>query len=233
MRDVGRGERSGFARVNELITRLNAISQGLTFAVTGNRLTYTLREGGTLSNFDTQMRDFIDLGRIIPLKFTNRTGLLGDTSSGYNTRVDIDAWTSGYVDIDDLLASSDLGLQSVMVHFLQERSSTANYARRIGSPTFTLPEFRRVHSLGIGAEEALLRDYFSDPTIRIVNDSPSPTIRRVFRNSRRDLIRRRVSIGRGATRGVDAMSIDVVTRDGVVHTAEAYRRILEEERAGR
>jgi len=230
MRDVGRGEQSGFARLPELIDRLNAISQGLTFSLDGQQLAYEVRTGGTLSNFDQQMMAFIDQDPTIPLRLTNRHGLLGSQAAGFHTQVDVDAWTSGYVDIEDLLASSDLGLQSVLVHFLRERAATSNYARRIGSATFTLPEFRRVHARGIAAEEELLRDYFGDPTIRIVNDSPSPTVRRVFRNSRRDLIRRRVTRGRGEERGVHAMSIEVRTRAGETLTAEEYRRRLEEER---
>ncbi|HEY9695883.1 MAG TPA: DUF4157 domain-containing protein [Trichocoleus sp.] len=226
MRDVGRGEQSGFARLPELIDRLNAMSTGLTFSMSGNELVYEQREGGTLNNFDRQMMAFIDQDRVIPLRLTNRHGLLGNHASGFHDRVDVDAWTSGYVDIDDLLASSNLGLQSVLVHFLRERSATSNYARRIGTTTFTNAEFNRVHSLGIEAEAELLRDFFNDPTIRIVNDSPSPTIRRVFRNSRGDLIRRRVRIGRGDERGVDAMSIDVRTRDGRTLTAEECRGLL-------
>ncbi len=230
-RDVGRGEQSGFARVPELIARMNGLSQGLTFSLVGNRLAYQVRECGTLNNFDQQMMDYIDQETVIPLRFTNRSGLLGNRVSGYNTPVDVDAWTSGYVDIDDLLASTDLGLQSVLVHFLRERAATRNYDRRIGTDTFTNPEFNRVHGLGIAAEEALLRDYFGDATIRIVNDSPSRTIRRVFRNSRGDLIRRRVEHRRGTERGVDAMSIDVRTRAGETLTAEEYRTRLQNERA--
>ncbi len=226
MRDVGRGEQSGFARLPELINRLNDMSQGLTFAHSGNSgdpLTYELKVGGTLSGFDKQMQAFIDQGAVIPLRLTNRRGLLGSHAAGFHTQVDVDAWRSGYVDIDDLLSSSDLGLQSVLVHFLRERSATSNYARRIGTASFTQPEFQRVHGSGIGAEEQLLRDYFGDPTIRIVNDSPSPAIRRVFRNSRHDFIRRRVHLGRGDESGVNAMSIDVVTRDGKTHTPEKCR----------
>lgn len=230
MRDVGRGEQSGFARLPELIARLNGMSQGLTFSMNGSQLAYALRTNGTLSNFDQQMMGFIDQDANIPLRLTNRNGLLGNRIDGYNTQVDVDAWISAYVDMDDLLASNDLGLQSVLVHFLRERGATRNYERRIGTETFTMPEFNRVHALGIEAEAQLLRDYFGDPTIRIVNDSPSTTIRRVFRNSRRDLIRRRVAHGRGADRGVDAMSIDVWTQGRETLTAEEYRQRLENER---
>jgi Domain of unknown function (DUF4157) len=233
MRDVGKGEHSGFARLPELITRLNNMSHGLTYSMNGKYLACQVKTGGTLSLFDTQMKGFIDQESTIPLRLTNRAGLLGNRASGFHDHVDVDAWTSGYVDIDDLLGtSSDLALQTMLAHFLTERGATSNYDRRIGTNTFTLPEFRRVHSLGIGAEEALLRDYFGDPTIKILNDSPTPTIRREFRNKRHDLIRRRVSPGRGAETGVDKMSIEVITRDGKKHTPEEYKRILEDASAG-
>lgn len=232
MRDVGRGEQSGFARVGELIARLNAISTGLDFAVTGGELTYTLRVGGHLSEFDRQMQGFIDQDAVIPLRFTNRHGLLGDRVTGFNDRVFEDAWASGYVDIDDLLASSDLGLQSVLVHFLRERSATRNYARRIGSTSLDtrLPaparEFARAHALGIEAEVAVLRDFFGDPTIRFISEPGVGGIARVYRNSRRDRIRTRVR----SQGGVDAVTIDVLTTDGRVLTPEEYRDLLEAER---
>jgi Domain of unknown function (DUF4157) len=232
MRDVGRGEQSGFARLPELIVRLNAMSQGLTFSITGKELTYEVRVGGTPNGFDQQMMPFIDQAAVIPLRLTNRHGLLGDRVSGFNDRVEEDAWSSGYVDIDDLLASSDLGLQSVLVHFLRERSATSNYARRIGSASLDTSqpgparEFNRAHALGIEAEVQLLRDFFADPSIRLVPGAESGEIFRVYTNSRRDRIRTRVQAGRGAQQGIDAVSIDVVTRDGRTHTAEEYRTIL-------
>jgi hypothetical protein len=231
IRDVGRGEQSGYSRVPELIDRLNAMSPGVLYSLNGRELAYEVAFDTEVTYFDQQLMPFIDEEAVIPLRMTNRHGLLGDRTSGYHTQVSVDAWTSGYVDIDDLLASDDLGLQSVLLHFISERSSTRNYARRIGTDTFTMNEFRRVHAVGTDAEAGLLRDYFGDPTIQLVNDSPSPTIRRVFRNSRGDLIRRRVTIGRGAERGVDAMSIDVRTTADETLTAEEYRQRLEDERA--
>ena len=232
MRDVGRGEQSGFARLPELVTRLNAMSTGLTFSVKGKELAYEIKAGGTLSGFDNQIKAFIDQGVVIPFRLTNRHGLLGDRVSGFNDRVLEDAWSSGYVDIDDLLASSDLGLQSVLVHFLRERSATSTYARRIGSPSLDtnqpapLREFNRAHAQGIQAELQLLRDFFADPTIQIVPGAESGEIFRVYRNSRRDLIRTRVHSGHGAETGVDAVSIEVITRDGKTHTPEEYKGIL-------
>jgi len=244
MRDVGSGDQSGFSRLPELIVRLNAMAQGLTFAtsaggpavhrvrdydgnlVQGNQtveLQCTEQAGKTPSAFEQRIKALIDLPAVLPLRLTNRHGLLGTPATGFHDQVDADAWTSGYVDIDDLLASSDLGLESVLLHFLTERSATPNYSHRIGTATFTNPEFQRVHARGIEAEAQLLQDFFSDPTIHIVNDSPSRTVRRVFRNARRDLIRRIITRGTGDQTGVDASSIDVITHDGTHMTADAYR----------
>jgi hypothetical protein len=237
MRDVGKGEQSGFARVPELVTRLNAMSKGLTFSVADGELKYVAKEGGTLSNFDTQMQGFIDQAAILPLRFTNRHGLLGDKAHGFHDRVLEDAWSSGYVDIDDLLASTDLGLQTVLVHFLQERSSTKNYAQRIGTATLDTDvpehqaEFDKAHAKGIDAEVKVLQDFFGDPTIKFVPGADSGQIARVFRNSRKDTIRTRVREGKGKETGVDAVSIEVVTRDGKVHTPEEYKAILDAARA--
>jgi hypothetical protein len=229
MRDVGRGEQSGFARLPELLARLNALSPSLLYRMEGRELRYERVAGLTPSSFDEQMIALIDQDPVLPLRLTNRHGLLGDRVAGFHDAVDGDAFTSGYVDIDDLLAGDDLGFQMLLVHFLTERAATGNYARRIGTD-FSRREFDRGHALGIEAEGRILQDFFGDPTIRIARDSPSVTIRRVFRNSRGDRIRRRIRLGRGDDRGVHASSVDVVTRDGVVHTAEEYRTILQNER---
>jgi hypothetical protein len=237
MRDVGKGEQSGFARVPELITRLNAVSTGLTFAISGSDLTYTVKAGATLSNFDTQMQGFIDQAAVIPLRFTNRHGLLGSKAAGFHEGVTEDAWSSGYVDIDDLLASSDLGMQEVLVHFLRERTATTNYARRIGSESLVTDpaspqgaahqaEFDRAHAKGIQAELDVLRDFFADPVIRLIDHDSGGEAFRVYRNSRRDTIRTRLRAGRGANTGVDAIIVEVVTRDGKVHTPEEYKALV-------
>jgi hypothetical protein len=234
---VGKGEQSGFARVPELVTRLNTVSTGLFFAVTGSDLTYTVKPGGKLSNFDTQMQGFIDQAAVIPLRFTNRHGLLGDKVHGYTESVTEDAWSSGYVDIDDLLASSELGMQEVLVHFLRERTATSNYAKRIGSESLHTDsssldgaahqaEFERAHVQGIQAELAVLQDYFSDPSIKLIDHDSGTNIFRVYRNGRKDTIRTRLNPGRGAQAGVDAIIIEVVTRDGKVRTPEEYLAIV-------
>jgi hypothetical protein len=228
MRDVGRGEQSGFARLPELVSRLNALSPSLLYRMEGSELKYERVAGLTANSFDEQMVALVDQDPVLPMRLTNRHGLLGDRVAGFHDAVDGDAFTSGYVDIDDLLAGDDLGFQMLLVHFLTERAATRNYARRIGT-NFSQREFERGHALGIEAEARILQDYFGDPTIRIARDSPSVTIRRVFRNSRGDRIRRRITLRRGDDRGVHASSVDVVTRDGVVHTAEEYRTILQAE----
>lgn len=237
MRDVGKGEQSGFARVPELITRLNTVSTGLIFALTGSDLTYTVKPGGKLSNFDTQMQGFIDQAAVIPLRFTNRHGLLGDKVHGFTESVTEDAWSSGYVDIDDLLASNELGMQEVLVHFLRERTATKNYEKRIGSESLntdtSVPggaahqaEFDRAHNQGIQAELAVLQDFFADPSIRLIDHDSGGTIFRVYRNGRKDTIRTRSRPGRGKETGVDAIIVEVVTRDGKVHTPEEYKALL-------
>jgi hypothetical protein len=234
MRDVGRGEQSGFARLPELVDRLNAMSQGLTFSLDGRELQATQREGAVLSHFDREMVALIAGDPVIPLRLTNRHGLLGDHTAGFHDPVEIDAFQSGYVDVDDLLASTDLAFQALMLHFLTERAVTSNYARRIGT-NFSDAEFNRGHAAGIRAEVALLRDFFEDPTIRFAGDFPAPTggTVRSYRNSRGDIIRLRETRRRGAEQGVDAWSYDVRTRDGRIHTSEEYRAILEEERTAR
>jgi hypothetical protein len=186
------------------------------------------------------MMGFIDDNAVIPMRLVNRHALRGtprdptDPNSGFRHPILVDNWMSGYVDIDDLLASSDLGLQTALVHLLRERAQTRNYDRRIGTQSLNddLPgpaaEFTRVHGAGIQAELQVLRDFFSDPSIRIVNADT-----RVFRNDRRDRIRVRLTAGRGAAgRGVTAISFEVVLHDsGRVITAEEYRQLLADERA--
>jgi hypothetical protein len=250
LRDVGRGEQSGFARVPELVERLNHVSLGLIFTLRQEGrfqiLEYTrILPLDVCSEFDRRMIAFIDDGADIPLRLTNRHGLLGSFNinpDGTRTFVSEggvfeDAWQSGYVDIDDLLASSDLGLQDVLVHFITERRATPNYARRMGIPggqpggLDTRPgfdqEFQAAHLRGLQAELALLRDYFGDPGIRAVDIQA-----RRFRSTRGDIIRVRITEGRtAATRGTQAVSFEVVLHDThAVITAEEYLALLERER---
>ncbi len=226
MNDVGRGEQSGFARLPELVERLNAISQGLIFSMTGNELTCVVRIGGTLSYFDQQMQIFTQPLPRIPLRLTNRHALIDDGTGNYNNHVFEDDWASGYVDIDDLLGSTDLGLQLVLVHFLQERMATHRYAQRIGTlPIVNNPELNRAHDLGLDAELELLRDFFGDPTIRYISRNA-----RTYRNSKNDRLTTHITEGHGTETGIQAVSIVIVTHDGQHPTPEEYREILRTER---
>jgi Domain of unknown function (DUF4157) len=236
IRDVGRGEQSGLARAGELVDRLNRMSSGLTYGITGGFLTYTRKTSGALSEFDSQMTGYIDNAADIPMRLTNRHGLMGDRATGFNTPVAVDSWLTGYVDIDDMLASSDLGLQTSLVHLLRERQQTHAYAQRLGSPTLDASrpgparEFAQAHASGINAELQVLRDFFSDPSIHIVDANS-----RLFRNERNDVIRERETAGRGAAeQGNLAISWVVVLHDTHrVISAEGYKDILDTERRRR
>jgi len=233
LRDVGRGEQSGFARLQELIDRLNAISTALIFSVDGaGVLSYTENPYGTETEFDRKMKTFIDPpSTVLPLRLTNRHGLLRSTPGGaFDSRVDADAWASGYVDIDDMLASDDLGFQVVLVHFLTERFATGNYARRIGTLDDTSAEFRTAHNRGVAAEVELLRDFFGDPTIRLLADGGTGGVFRSYRNSRGDTIRARTPPAPRGQPGLDANLMDVRLRNGTIMTVDDYRRLLEGER---
>ncbi|HET6867856.1 MAG TPA: hypothetical protein VFH80_18220 [Solirubrobacteraceae bacterium] len=221
---------SGISRLPELLERMNAISPSLTFSMDGDSLHYEQRPDPKPPNsFDLQMIDLIDRGDLLPVRLVNRQALIGDAANGYHLSVDGDAFQSGYVDIDDLLAGDDLGFQMLLLHFLTERAVTRNYAHRVGT-NFPDAEFRHSHSLGVEAEAQVLREFFGDPTIVIWADSPSPTVRRVFfSRRRRDKFRRRIRLGHGADQGVNASTVDVVTHQGQVLTPEAYLELLRRE----
>jgi hypothetical protein len=126
VRDVGRGEQSGFARVPEFIERLNGLSPSLTWRLEGRELVFEQTPDSTPTNFESQLMALVNQENVLPMRMTNRHGLLGDKASGFHDSVDGDAFTSGYVDIDDLLAGDDLGFQMLLVHFLTERAATSN-----------------------------------------------------------------------------------------------------------
>jgi Domain of unknown function (DUF4157) len=226
LRDGGRGLGSGMSHIDQLIARLNAMSTGLDFAVVAGALDATLRPRGTLSEFDRQMKAFVDDATPIPMRMVTRHNRLGNRLTGFRETIDVDNWRDGYVDIDDLLASSDLGLQIALVHFLRERQATRRYDARIGTPSmdpnFAGPaaEFNGVHGAGLQRELLVLRDFFSDPSI-VVLDADS----RRFRNDRGHRINMRTRIGRGVESGIFAVNFEVVIPGPPrrVMTAEAYR----------
>ncbi|MDP5279832.1 DUF4157 domain-containing protein [Sphingomonas sp. DG1-23] len=233
-RDVGKGEQSGFGRLNEIIDKLNNISTALIFSVdAAGILSYVENPYGTETEFDRKMKGFVDSATLIPLRLTNRHGLLRSQPAGpFNSRVDADAYESGYVDVDDMLGSDDLGFQIVLVHFLTERATTKDYAKRIGSTLDdTSQEFRNAHARGVQGEVDVLRDFFGDPGIRLLQDGGVGTVFRSYRSTRGDTIRARTPPSPKGVFGLDINLVDVRLRDGTTMSANDYKALLERERA--
>ncbi|WP_298984403.1 eCIS core domain-containing protein [Caldilinea sp.] len=172
VRPPGRGETSAFDRRQELIDRLNTLSSAIQYRLEGREIRYDVIDATALTNFDRQMQGFIDRPEIVPMRLI--------TSAG---RVDgapllVDSFIAGYVDLDDMLASDDLSFQMNLIHLLTERFRVRNYARRIGTDFSAL--FDRAHRAGLNAEVEVLRDVFSDPTIRFVYEETRPNGTDVF-----------------------------------------------------
>lgn len=171
LRPPGRGEASGFGRVQELIDRLNNLPpqpRPMTYRLDGQILRYDLHDEANLTAFDRQIRAFIDRGVTVPMRLITSQGLSTRPGNPPGTPlepVDVDDFDMGYVDIEDLLASDDLSLQLNFVHILEERFQTRNYARRIGT-VISDATFNRAHRAGLNAEATLLQNLFNDPTIR-------------------------------------------------------------------
>lgn len=238
MHDLSQREQagSGYACLPKLIARLNAISKGLFFKMKGQELGYDLLQPeNTLSNFEKQMIGFIDKAPVIPLRLANRKDREWYPNrnlphGGSYGGIEGDDWHSGKVDIDDLLAGDDLSLQLILVHFLQERMATPNYAHRIGSQSLYAydpviravnPEFVRAHEQGRQAELQLFRDFFGDNTIEIVKDNERLNLRHYRGRRRHDDI----YVDLNPRNGVDRVSVEVVTQNGNAYTPEAYKAL--------
>lgn len=231
-RDVGRGEHSGFDRLPDIIARLNAISAALIFSVDEEGILSCIgNPDATMTEFDRRMRGFVESGTRIPLRLTNRHGLMRNGAGRpFNIPVGADEWGTGYVDVDDMLGSDDLAFQTVLIHFLTERATTNAYARRMGTLNALTPEFDRAHDRGIQGEVAILRDFFRDPGIRVLNREGSGRVLRSFRTTRGDTIRTRTPVTTSASGALD-LFIDVRLRDGTIMSANDYKALLERERA--
>jgi hypothetical protein len=169
LRPPGRGEASAFDRAGELIDRLNAQSSAIQYTLDVRTLRYNIVDAATLTAFDRMMRDFIDNAAIVPMRLITSQGRI--VGPGFSSPVIGDAAESGYVDLDDMLATDDLSFQSILVHFLTERFNIRNYERRIGT---AMPEFNRAHEAGHTAQAQHLRDVLSDPSIVFNYEEPKP-----------------------------------------------------------
>ena len=238
---------SGFARVPELLNRLSTISPNLKFTLGhSNALNIESKSGAKLNeidvtklnNFEKQMVGYVKSPNLIPLRITNSQGRLGDPQHGYNVQIAFDDYHSGYVDIDDLLASDDLGLQEDIVHFLRERSDVPNYAGRLGSDSLARTtrvsdsEFQAAHEAGIDAEAELMRGFFDDDTIQYNTDS-DPKVgpgSRGFINGRGDHIYTIMQFGSGSQSGVQSFHVHVETADGKTLTPDQYKALLKSQK---
>jgi hypothetical protein len=220
LKDVPKGGQSGFARLPELVTRLNNISKALIFSIKGNQLTYKKVDGGTESDFDIKMKSFIDQGDVIPLIVANHNQDHG---------IIIDQFPTGTVDIDDILASDDLNLQLELVHFLTERTATTDYAKKIKEGThIPIDDFKAAHAKGLAAETQVLQDFFGDYSIAFDHTGPAP-VSRSFKNDRGD----QIQVIRDSTDGLDAYSTRAITHEGQTLTAVEYKELLAKERTAR
>lgn len=184
LRPPGRGEASAFDRAQEPVDRLNRLTTALRYRLEGRVLHYELVDEARLNEFDRQMRALMDQAAVVPMRLITGAGYVQAGPGAPFEPALQDTWTSGYVDLDDLMASDDLGFKTQLVHFLTERAQTRNYERRIGSPTFTLAEFNRVHQRGYEAEQRVLRDEIGDPSLRYhySEERPAGTWRVVYRS---------------------------------------------------
>jgi Domain of unknown function (DUF4157) len=216
VRPPGRGEASAFDRRQELIDRLNTLSTAIQYRLDGRRIVYDVIDEGSLTHFERQMRGFIDRAAIVPLRLITSAGRVRGSV------IDIDFFDLGYVDIEDLLASSDLSFQMNLLHLLVERLSVRNYGRRLGTFGPIEPEFDRAHRAGIDAEAEFLRDVIEDPTIRFNYEEarPNGTIVFAFRSNEGYRIFHVIRHGGAPVRGGDLF---VITRDGRRLTIDELR----------
>ena len=185
LRPPGRGEASAFGRANELIDRLNTTSNAVayTLAADGRTLEYTLIAGATPDGFDRMMTGFIDEAQVIPLRLITSAGRVQGAGGAF-VPLTGDSFVAGYVDLDDLLGSSDIGFKLLLGHFITERLQVRDYARRIGTAGL-VPLFNNAHARGREAEAALLQDLLSDPSVQFLYDELKPdgtTFVRAFRS---------------------------------------------------
>jgi len=214
VRPPGRGEASAFDRRQELIDRMNGLSAGMEYRLEGRVIRYNEIDATALTPFDRRMQGFIDRAAVVPMRLITGAGYVGGGP------LLMDSLQLGYVDLDDLMASDDLGFQSVIIHFLTERFNVRNYARRLGMANVGA-EWSRVHPLGIRAEAAFLQDLFNDPSIHHnwVNETATRLIS-AFRS--RDERYHIFIIIRGGGRERRGAEISVKTRDGRRMSAEDF-----------
>jgi hypothetical protein len=226
VRPPGPHDASAFDRRQELIDRLNAQSAAIQYRLDGREIRYDLIDEATLTNFDRQMRRFIDRAELVPMRLTTGADRVG--GGGNFTTLLTDSLRAANVDLDDLMADDDFSFRSDLVHFLTERFSVRNYARRIGAevgdPAFiSAAEFSRGHRMGKDAEAALLQEFFNDPSIQFNYDESLPN-RSWLNNFRsRNHGYQVFQVVRGTNREIAGGEMFVRTRDGRRVTMNDFR----------
>ncbi|HMI62126.1 MAG TPA: DUF4157 domain-containing protein, partial [Puia sp.] len=179
LRPPGKGEASAFDRVQELIDRLNKQSAAIQYTLEGNDLRYTIVDEASLSFFDRQMKKLIDEEQHVPLRLITRQGRI--SAGGRWVPVVGDNFLSGYVDLDDLMATDEQAFQDILIHFLTERFHVKPYKSVLNTDIEALDDaaLRRfslggiaAHRAGLEAEAARLQDVLLDPSIRWMYDEP-------------------------------------------------------------
>ena len=172
MRAPGRGEASAFERRGEFVDRINAQTPGVLYGLDENNLlTHEVLDASSVQNFDTKMMQFIDDTNLAPMRLITNAGLVD------GQRLLIDSFNLAYVDLDDMLACSDLSFQMNLIHFLEERLAIPDYARKIGT---NIAGFNRAHHAGIVAETEHLRSVVGDPDIQFTFEEDQGSGRVVF-----------------------------------------------------
>jgi hypothetical protein len=215
LRPPGRGEASAFDRVQELVDRINQQSDRVRYRLNGRRLEYQDIDPRDVilnpfvprsPNFDTKMKEYIDRNEVVPMRLITNEGLVG------GQRLLIDSLQLAYVDLDDMLACSDLSFQLNLLHFLEERFDVRDYERRIG--TNMGADFPRAHRRGLRAEAEHLRTVVGDPSIEFLYEEVRPNGRIVFGFISRAEGYRIFHVFRPGRRGVQGGDLFVRTRDG-------------------
>jgi hypothetical protein len=227
VRPPGRGEGSAFERRQELIDRLNAQSAAIQYRLDGRQIRYDVIDEAALTNFDRQMRAFIDRPELVPMRLTTGANLVGNPAGPFRTLLG-DSLRAAYVDLDDIMADDEFSFRSDLVHFLTERFSVRNYARRIGAeqadPAFiTQAEFERGHQLGKNAEAALLQEFFNDPSIQFNYEETLPNGSWLNNFTSRNHGYQVFQVVRGTSREIAGGEMFVRTRDGRRVTMDEFR----------
>lgn len=181
-RPPGKGEANAFPRAQEIIDRLNKQSAAIQYKLDGHELKYTIVDAANLTFFDRMMRKFIDEDQTVPLRLITGEGKVG--GGGVFVPVLIDSFNSGYVDVDDLMATDEQSFQNWFTHILTERFHVKRYAHLLGTPDIN-PLFEGAHAAAQQAEAQRLQDVLRDPFIRFVFEEIKPdgkTAERGFRS---------------------------------------------------